>query len=621
MVLSLISALLVILAGLAGVDARGGWSFVRQSSNGTIGPLYMPSRNTTSGSSIGGNSTSTRVPGVHTNNTTDDDIVGELGGSGGPDGSSDLENTTQGRFNSADLDDNTYEEGLLDSQPPPDESGGSADDHSDSDPNGDDPPIVKKVVKALVSGNERQKSKLSSGLSTPDLQAGSTIFQPLLKLNSQKIKVRAGSYITTLTTIVNIGTTGQAFEVSLDSGSDVTWVRNRVCSGNGCSGHSFDSQRSSSFHYGGTPWAMINYADGTAVNYTVCNEALNIGGVGLSNITFGLTSSINLPPSVPGTDGILGLSPPSFVNQGRNTDFMSWFMNSFAIKQVSVWHNLGVQEDGNGRSKNGGEITYGGIDSARVSSNPHWLPIQLTNIPASSNYWQVTMDSFSLGKTDLPMPLDAKMVLMDTGTAQLVLGPTLFDAINQKMGGTDDGQGRYTIECARAKTLEPITFVLGGTPYTLTATQQYYSDGKTCVSILGRGYQGEERTILGVAFLRQHYVTFDYDRWAVGISMLSKISIPVPSPGGATTSIPKAIKIVGPAPRGPGAPSARIPSTVTSSTSVSAVPTDNASRSQLPPMSSNRPKPKVNGSSLVKPTMLYVANSIFMALAIGISLI
>ncbi|KAJ1342519.1 hypothetical protein BSLG_002911 [Batrachochytrium salamandrivorans] len=522
-------------------------------------------RNTTSGSSTVSSSTSTRVPGVHTNNTTDDDIVGELGGSGGPDGSSDLGNTTSGRFNSADLDDNTYEEGLLDSQPPPDESGGSADDHSDSDPNGDDPPIVKKVVKSSR------------------IWADSTLFQPLLKLNSQKIKVRAGSYITTLTTIVNIGTTGQAFEVSLDSGSDVTWVRNRVCSGNGCSGHSFDSQRSSSFHYGGTPWAMINYADGTAVNYTVCNEALNIGGVGLSNITFGLTSSINLPPSVPGTDGILGLSPPSFVNQGRNTDFMSWFMNSFAIKQVSVWHNLGVQEDGNGRSKNGGEITY--------------------------------------GKTDLPMPLDAKMVLMDTGTAQLVLGPTLFDAINQKMGGTDDGQGRYTIECARAKTLEPITFVLGGTPYTLTATQQYYSDGKTCVSILGRGYQGEERTILGVAFLRQHYVTFDYDRWAVGISMLSKISIPAPSPGGATTSIPKAIKIVGPAPRGPGAPSARIPSTVTSSTSVSAVPTDNVSRSQLPPMSSNSPKPKVNGSSLVKPTMLYVANSIFMALAIGISLI
>ncbi|KAH9271017.1 hypothetical protein BASA83_006770 [Batrachochytrium salamandrivorans] len=53
MVLSLISASLVILASLAGVDARGGWSFVRQSSNGTIGPLYMPSRNTTSGSSIG----------------------------------------------------------------------------------------------------------------------------------------------------------------------------------------------------------------------------------------------------------------------------------------------------------------------------------------------------------------------------------------------------------------------------------------------------------------------------------------------------------------------------------------------------------------------------------------
>ncbi|KAH9244064.1 hypothetical protein BASA81_018566 [Batrachochytrium salamandrivorans] len=229
MVLSLISASLVILASLAGVDARGGWSFVRQSSNGTIGPLYMPPQHT-SGSSTVSSSTSTRVPGVHTNNTTDDDIVGELGGSGGPDGSSDLGNTTSGRFNSADLDDNTYEEGLLDSQPPPDESGGSADDHSDSDPNGDDPPIVKKVVKALVSGSERQKSKLSSGLSTPDLQADSTLFQPLLKLNSQKIKVRAGSYITTLTTIVNIGTTGQAFEVSLDSGSDVTWVRNRVCS-------------------------------------------------------------------------------------------------------------------------------------------------------------------------------------------------------------------------------------------------------------------------------------------------------------------------------------------------------------------------------------------------------
>ncbi|KAH9271019.1 hypothetical protein BASA83_006772 [Batrachochytrium salamandrivorans] len=183
------------------------------------------------------------------------------------------------------------------------------------------------------------------------------------------------------------------------------------------------------------------------------------------------------------------------------------------------------------------------------------------------------MDSFSLGKTDLPMPLDAKMVLMDTGTAQLVLGPTLFDAINQKMGGTDDGQGRYTIECARAKTLEPITFVLGGTPYTLTATQQYYSGWQNLCGLL-------------VFLCCPRYLFL------------------LPSPGGATTSIPKAIKIVGPAPRGPGAPSARIPSTVTSSTSVSAVPTDNVSRSQLPPMSSNRPKPKVNGSSLVKPTML-----------------
>ncbi|KAL5040041.1 hypothetical protein BDV3_002262 [Batrachochytrium dendrobatidis] len=597
------TALLAIAVTTSTVDARGGWSFHRAPVNGIIEPLYL-----TNGPSFSSNLNSNS--GV---TSTEPSLSSSISGATASPVSA-LESTaTHGaRFSSQNLD-------IPESTGPKfPEKAGAIDPNSQGV---EEPgvPSVKHVAKALLSGSEETlgssapKSGLSSSIQVPNSNVNSGLLSPTVKLNGKAITLRAGSYVTTLTTRISLGTPGQSFDVSLDTGSDILWARSSICTGNGCaSGRKYNPALSSTFINGHTAWSIINYADGTAVNYTLGNDALTIGTVSQPNVTFAIPTSVTMPPSVPGTDGIIGLAPPSFNNQGTDTQFMQWLSYSFAVRQVSVWHDVMVKEDQNDRSDNGGTITYGGIEPGRSSGTPHWLPIQLTNIPGSSNYWVVNMDSITFGGGAIPMPLDASMALVDTGTAQLVLGQQLFDVVNQQMGGIDNGAGQYTLDCTKAKAFPNLVLTLGGKAFTLTSSQQYYTDGKICVSILGRAQDGEQRTILGVAFLRQYYVTFDYDRWAVGISSLAKAA-PVSNNGTPVIStIPKTIKTVGPQPRSSAAinnPQPRLNNDI---------PTQNSGSVTAP---SSVPKPAVSSGSSISVTHNFLAILLSIVAAMNLMLI
>ncbi|KAI8924713.1 aspartic peptidase domain-containing protein [Entophlyctis helioformis] len=316
----------------------------------------------------------------------------------------------------------------------------------------------------------------------------------------------AGSIALTLTGTVQIGTPPQSFVVQFDTGSPVSWVRSNFCTrGNGCAGpRSFNANASSTFRTGNNSIETVTYGDGTQVECVVNNDVISIANVRLSGSAFCAATLIRLPSGTPDTDGLFGLSPPTNSVSSDRTAVLPMLQSSFNSSEISFWYDRTVTENTEGRSDNAGEITFGPRNPARFKGDPVWVPV----VP-DSPYWTVYMSSFKIGNTTIELDSTYRdRMILDTGTTLAVLPPPIFDPINEMMGGKLTQSGLYELDCSRVSKMPPITFLLGGNPFVMEWYQQIITDGKTCVSVFAKSRQ--PLGILGVAFLRDYYVTFDY---------------------------------------------------------------------------------------------------------------
>ena len=321
---------------------------------------------------------------------------------------------------------------------------------------------------------------------------------------------------------LSIGTPPQQFDIQLDTGSSIFWVRSTFCSsGNGClTSPMFQPSKSSTFQNDGkSRTQQIVYGDGTQVTCSVFFDTVTISSVVVPNVGLCATTLIMLPNGSPVSDGLMGISPPG---KSDATDFMSFMKSAFGAAQISFWYDPRQSGIIQAYSLNAGEVVFGAVDVDRFEGDMMWLSIK-----PNSSFWTVRLvsiiidDRIHSNSTSLTVGSSA---ILDSGTTLVYLPSDLFQQLNAKMGGVSQN-GIFVVSCD-TRTFPNITFIINSHEFQLSGSQLIFTDGQTCYSIFtpsDNGSSASDNTpqiIFGVGFLRNYYVSFDLDLQAVGFAKL-----------------------------------------------------------------------------------------------------
>uniref|UniRef100_A0A3P8U8K5 Nothepsin n=1 Tax=Amphiprion percula TaxID=161767 RepID=A0A3P8U8K5_AMPPE len=303
---------------------------------------------------------------------------------------------------------------------------------------------------------------------------------------------------------ISLGTPEQNFSVIFDTGSADLWVPSSYCVSTACVQHRrFKAFDSTSYRHDGRTFG-IHYGTGHLLG-VMARDTMKV-----MNQEFG--EAVYEPGNIfvlGKFDGVLGMAYPSLAEILGNPVFDNLLAQKALDKPVSA-----------GQPFQGfnGELLLGGIDEALYSGPINWLPV------TAKGYWQIKMDSVAVQGVSSFCPQGCQAVV-DTGTS-LIAGPT-NDILNlqQLIGATPTNFGEFLIDCIRLSSLPHVTFVLGGTEYTLTAEQyvrkEMLGDRELCFS----GFEGMDIVspagplwILGDVFLTEYYSVFDRGQDCVGLA-------------------------------------------------------------------------------------------------------
>ncbi|XP_054480496.1 nothepsin [Anoplopoma fimbria] len=314
---------------------------------------------------------------------------------------------------------------------------------------------------------------------------------------------------------ITLGTPEQNFSVIFDTGSSDLWVPSTYCVSQACGTlhRRYRAFESTSFRHDGRMFG-IHYGSGHLLG-VMARETLKIGSLTAWNQEFG--ESVYEPGAafvMARFDGVLGMAYPSLAEILGNPVFDNMMMQKAVDEPIFSFYLSRKTSSSNTQ----GELLLGGKDEALYNGPINWLPV------TAKGYWQIKMDSVAVqGATTLCSR--GCQAIVDTGTS-LIAGPTVdIISLHQLIGATPTNIGEFLIDCVRLSNLPHVTFVLGGTEYTLTPEQyvrkEMFGTKEFCFS----GFQAMDFVsaegplwILGDVFLTEFYSIFDRGQDRVGFA-------------------------------------------------------------------------------------------------------
>jgi len=295
---------------------------------------------------------------------------------------------------------------------------------------------------------------------------------------------------------ITIGTPPQKFNVIFDTGSSNLWVPSKAAFMPLNFHNKYDHTKSSTYVKNGTDFS-IRYGSGS-LKGVVSQDTVTLGSATIKNQLFAeATSEPGLAFKVGKFDGILGMAFQSIAVDGMQP---AWYSAVGDQKLFGVY--LG------GTSGTGGEMTLGGTDSAHYTGDITYVPV------SKARYWQVTVDSFSIGN------LTKVEGIVDTGTSLLVAPPDVVSAFGKKIGATLVMGKEWTIDCSKAAGLPDLDITIGGKNFPLKGSDYILNvSGQCLLGMMGMDLSREGLSlILGDVFIRKYYTVFDQGNARVGFA-------------------------------------------------------------------------------------------------------
>ncbi|XP_070592023.1 pepsin A-like [Erythrolamprus reginae] len=308
---------------------------------------------------------------------------------------------------------------------------------------------------------------------------------------------------------ISIGTPPQEFVVLFDTGSSNLWVPSVYCSTPACSNHhKFNPQQSSTFQ-STSQSVSITYGTGSMTGF-LGYDTVQVGGIQVSNQIFGLSQS------EPGSflyyapfDGILGLAYPRLSASGATPVFDN-MMSEGLVSQDLFSVFLSADE------QSGSFVMFGGVDSSYYTGSLNWVPL------SAELYWQITVDSISFNGQEIACSGGCQAIV-DTGTSLLAGPPSGISSIQNSIGGSQDSNGQYIVNCNAINQLPDIIFTINGIQYPVPASAYIRQFQGYCESgFQDMPFQGSQLWILGDIFIRQYFCVFDRANNQIGMAPVAQ---------------------------------------------------------------------------------------------------
>lgn len=242
-------------------------------------------------------------------------------------------------------------------------------------------------------------------------------------------------------------------------------------------------------------------------------DDLHVGDLTVSGQVFAEVtdaSGLGMAFSMGKFDGILGLAWPSISVSGVEPPVQRMISQGLLEQPVFAFY----LPDADGSQ---GELLFGGVDENHYTGDLTYHSL------SSETYWELTMDSMTVGGADVT---SVKNVIVDSGTS-LLAGPTAdVKAFMAKIGAQPFflNPNEYTIDCSQVSSLPDIVVTLNGIQYTLPASAYVLNvQGMVClVGMTGIDVPAPRGPlwILGDVFMRQYYTVFDVGQKRIGLAAI-----------------------------------------------------------------------------------------------------
>lgn len=313
---------------------------------------------------------------------------------------------------------------------------------------------------------------------------------------------------------IQVGTPPQNFTVDFDTGSSLLWLPSVKCDPTSItckSHHKYNGSASSTYKPDGRI-RSISYGRGQVSGFlskdNVCISSACATDQGFleaktfDDMAFGHALS----------DGLLGFSLKNFEKNPDNVFNNMVKQGAIPEPVIAFWFNR------NPRSRDGGEITLGGVDAQKYIN-----PITWTDVDRTKSYWQFQLETIRLGDKEHEQTIcthgcDA---IADTGTTCIVGPPAEVEKIQKYIGATMGDFG-YTIDCSTMSSLPNISFVIEGRDFQLRPDDyimKIINEGTTvCLSGFEGVSLGSRLWIMGDVFIGRFYTIFDLGKKRLGFA-------------------------------------------------------------------------------------------------------
>ncbi len=316
------------------------------------------------------------------------------------------------------------------------------------------------------------------------------------------------SYFSTL----KIGSSGESFNMLVDSGAANTWVMGTACKTKACIAHNtFGPEDSTTLKMTKTPW-NVTYGTGQ-VSGVVVSDEVSMAGFTLP-LSFGSASVTSEDFLSYPMDGILGLGRSKSNVMGVPT-VMEALSSARLLKEKILGINLQRNADG----ATDGVVNFGAVDPSKYTGD-----LSYTNSISKDGLWEVPVED--AGVDGRGSGFSGKTAIIDTGTSFVLLPPNDAKKLLAPIPNIKPSGESFSLPCSTKAVLQ---FTFSGVTYNVS-TKDYIgkpvAGGDLCnCNIIGRQTFGPNQWLIGDAFLKNVYTVFDFDKNRIGMTLHTFLSM------------------------------------------------------------------------------------------------